>query len=282
MRTIQHKREAFWFYRFLSIFYDKYVNPLFWTPAMRTQALKLANLNSAELLTLEVGSGTGFTTLGIIQKIKPCNVFCMDQSPHQMAKAKAKVALQNCHFQIGDAENLPFPDNRFDRYISAGSIEYWPDPLKAILETRRVLKPGGIAVIIGPLHPKNWLAKKLADIWMLFPKENDYIDWYEKAGFESLRTGYLKPDWVTKEKYGIAISGIKPVLNDTIQHKSINAENEKQSYKAGAFVFISRLVIGSMAGFLFIAIALLGKIRQFLSNRFSNKSNSELNESEKI
>ena len=35
MRLIQHKREAYWFYRFLSLGYDRWVNPLFWTPAMR-------------------------------------------------------------------------------------------------------------------------------------------------------------------------------------------------------------------------------------------------------
>ena len=35
MRLIQHKREAFWFYRFLSPLYDSWVNPLFWTLDMR-------------------------------------------------------------------------------------------------------------------------------------------------------------------------------------------------------------------------------------------------------
>ena len=32
MRLIQHKKEAYWFYRFLSLGYDDWVNPLFWTP----------------------------------------------------------------------------------------------------------------------------------------------------------------------------------------------------------------------------------------------------------
>src|SRR5919199_6626985 len=41
---IQHKREAYWFYRFLSLGYDRWVNPLFWTPAMRAQALDPAAL----------------------------------------------------------------------------------------------------------------------------------------------------------------------------------------------------------------------------------------------
>ena len=45
MRLIQHKREAYWFYRFLSLGYDRWVNPLFWTPRMRAQALDAARLD---------------------------------------------------------------------------------------------------------------------------------------------------------------------------------------------------------------------------------------------
>ena len=45
MRLMQHKREAYWFYRFLSIFYDDYVNPLFWTEDMREKALDLGDWN---------------------------------------------------------------------------------------------------------------------------------------------------------------------------------------------------------------------------------------------
>ena len=44
MRLIQHKREAYWFYRFLSLGYDRWVNPLFWTAAMRALALEEARL----------------------------------------------------------------------------------------------------------------------------------------------------------------------------------------------------------------------------------------------
>ena len=32
----------------------------------------------------------------------------------------------------GDAEDLPFPDDAFDRYVSAGSIEYWPGRADAV------------------------------------------------------------------------------------------------------------------------------------------------------
>lgn len=43
---------------------------------------------------VDVGGGTGFCTLGIVQTVKPENVTMCDQSPHQLAKAKAKPALK--------------------------------------------------------------------------------------------------------------------------------------------------------------------------------------------
>src|SRR5262245_27034077 len=71
MRLIQHKREAYWFYRFLSLGYDDWVNPLFWTPEMRSQALAAARLDRPDLETLDAGAGTGFTTEGIVEQVEP-------------------------------------------------------------------------------------------------------------------------------------------------------------------------------------------------------------------
>jgi hypothetical protein len=48
-RFIQHKSEAFWFYRFLSIVYDHIVNPGHWTVDMREEALLPADLNADNL-----------------------------------------------------------------------------------------------------------------------------------------------------------------------------------------------------------------------------------------
>ena len=42
----------------------------------------------------DVGGGTGFCTLGVVEKVNPENVTLVDQSPHQLSKAKAKAALQ--------------------------------------------------------------------------------------------------------------------------------------------------------------------------------------------
>ena len=70
MRLIQHKREAYWFYRFLSLGYDRWVNPLFWTPAMRAAgAGGGAPRGPGE--GVDAGAGTGFTTEGIVERVTP-------------------------------------------------------------------------------------------------------------------------------------------------------------------------------------------------------------------
>src|ERR671933_406924 len=93
MRPIQHKREAWWFYRFLSLGYDRWVNPLFWTEPMRDAALALARLDRPDLDVVDVGAGTGFTTSGILRAVAPERVTMIDQSPHQLARARRKPAL---------------------------------------------------------------------------------------------------------------------------------------------------------------------------------------------
>lgn len=119
-RFIQHKKEAFWFYRFLSIVYDHIINPGHWTEDMRDEALEPADLYDRNMIVLDVGGGTGFTTLGIVKHVDAKNVTILDQSPHQLAKARQKEPLKECKIIEGDAEDLPFKTDYADRYISAG------------------------------------------------------------------------------------------------------------------------------------------------------------------
>ena len=275
MRLIQHKREAYWFYRFLSVFYDGFVNPLFWTEAMRDEALALARLDDPSLRVIDVGSGTGFTTQGIIRHLDGRQVTCLDQSPHQMAKAKRKADLQKCTFVLGDAENLPFPTDYFDRYISAGSIEYWPHPQGGINEAYRVIRPGGVALLIGPLEPGRGFPRLMANLWMLFPKESEYRDWFERAGFQQIRVRYVRPHWHHNDKseYGIAIAGVKPVSGPPLHADPGGAEAETPMTFGRRLQMLGRLLLGSIAGFVFIPIALLASLRGRVSGGGSERLN---------
>ena len=241
---------------------------------MRGESLAMADLSRPGFETIDVGSGTGFTTEGIVQKIAPGNITCIDQSPHQMARAKQKSALQNCRFQLGDAENLPFPTDAFDRYISAGSIEYWPEPQRGITEAYRVLKSGGKAILIGPLRPENRISRFLADAWMLFPDEQDYLKWFEAAGFTSIQTRYVAPHWVMKEKYAIAIVGEKPKAGESplpLSGLPKDRLNEEMTFPR-KLIFWQRFIVGNLAGFLFIPMAILAILLKPIRKLFYKKT----------
>ncbi|KAH8509321.1 hypothetical protein H0E87_011182 [Populus deltoides] len=219
-RFIQHKKEAFWFYRFLSIVYDHVINPGHWTEDMRDEALEPADLSDRNAIVVDVGGGTGFTTLGIVKHVDAKNVTILDQSPHQLAKAKQKEPLKDCKIVEGDAEDLPFPTDYADRYVSAGSIEYWPDPQRGIKEAYRVLKLEGKACLIGPVHPTFWLSRFFADVWMLFPKEEEYIEWFQKAGFKDVQLKRIGPKWYRGVRrhgliMGCSVTGVKPASGDS-------------------------------------------------------------------
>jgi MPBQ/MSBQ methyltransferase len=260
MRFLQHKEEAYWFYRYLSIVYDDYVNPWFYDIKMRDAALTVAKLDKPELTVAEVGAGTGFTTEGICKTISPKQVHALDQSDFQQAKAKKKATLNGVTFYLGDAEALPWETDRFDRYVSAGSIEYWPDPQRAIAEAYRIIKPGGSATIIGPLKPENSIAAFIAETFMLFPTLDEYRTWYKAAGFVDIEYLFVRPPWMQREKYGISIVGKKPepgvsswVAPTVAPEESLKA---KSSSRSNPLLFLARLLIGAIAGGIFIPIAL--------------------------
>jgi MPBQ/MSBQ methyltransferase len=264
MRLIQHKREAFWFYRFLSLVYDR-VNTLFWTPEMRARALELAALDHADLDILDVGAGTGFTTEGLLEHVAPGHVTMLDQSPHQLKQAEQKPKLAEVRKLRGDAERLPFATGSFDRYVSAGSIEYWPDPPAALAEAYRVLREGGYALVIGPLPPANPVARRLAQLWMLFPAEGDYRRWLQEAGFRDQSFVYLAPDWYRGDApYAMAISGRKATGGPP---PAESARSLERLGAHGSLRFALRFLVGSAAGLIFVPIAVVLTIREKLRRR---------------
>ncbi|XP_048336292.2 2-methyl-6-phytyl-1,4-hydroquinone methyltransferase, chloroplastic [Ziziphus jujuba] len=256
-RFIQHKKEAFWFYRFLSIVYDHVINPGHWTEDMRDDALEPADLSDRNMIVVDVGGGTGFTTLGIVKHVDAKNVTILDQSPHQLAKAKQKEPLKDCKIIEGDAEELPFRTDYADRYVSAGSIEYWPDPQRGIREAYRVLKLGGKACIIGPVYPTFWLSRFFADVWMLFPKEEEYIEWFQKAGFKDVQLKRIGPKWYRGVRrhgliMGCSVTGVKPASGDS--PLQLGPKQEDVSKPVHPLVFLSRLILGALAGAYFVLV----------------------------
>jgi len=190
--AVQDKTRARIFYKYLSKVYDQ-INPFIWNEEMRTEALDLLDIEEGDRI-LDVGCGTGFATEGLLERTE--NVYGLDQSVHQMEKAWQKFGKHNrVRFYRGDAERLPFEDDTFDIVWSSGSIEYWPDPVAALVECRRIANPGGQVLVVGPNYPSNTVFQKLADAFMLFYGADEADRMFEEAGYEEFRHVTMGPSY---------------------------------------------------------------------------------------
>ena len=184
MGILEDKSNARLFYRYFSRVYDT-INPYIWDDRMRNQALEWFDADRDDRV-LDVGAGTGFATEGLLNHVD--EVYALDQSRGQFEQAFTKFGKRGkVHFHMGDAERLPFKDNSFDKLWSSGSIEYWPDPVAALREFRRVVKPGGTVLVVGPDYPKLSVFQKLADAIMLFYDAEEAEGMFSEAGFEGTR-----------------------------------------------------------------------------------------------
>ncbi len=180
MGVLENKARARLFYKYLSTVYDR-INPFMWNEEMRTEALSMLSIEDGDRV-LDVGCGTGFGTEGLLEHTD--DVHGLDQSRHQLEKAYAKFGKRGpVQFYRGDAERLPFADDAFDVVWSSGSIEYWPNPVDALEECRRVAAPGGQVLVVGPDYPNNTLFQRLADAIMLFYDEDEADRMFAEAGF---------------------------------------------------------------------------------------------------
>jgi len=99
---------------------------------------------------LDVGSGPGYLTCLLARRCPRAEVVGVDFSPRQVSWARRRgnaLGLSNMTFLRGDALHLTFPDESFDAVASVGSIKHWRDPQAGMSEIRRVLKPGGPAIV---------------------------------------------------------------------------------------------------------------------------------------
>lgn len=190
MGVLENKDRARTFYRYLSRVYDQ-VNKLVWTREMRDEAISMLDIGPDDRV-LDVGCGTGFATEGLLKHTG--NVVGLDQSVHQLEQAWSKLGKHDpVAFQLGDAERLPYADNSFDIVWSSGSIEYWPNPVTALQELRRVARPGAPVLVVGPNYPDNRFAKRLADAVMLFYDEEEAEMMFTEAGFENISHRVMGP-----------------------------------------------------------------------------------------
>jgi ubiquinone/menaquinone biosynthesis C-methylase UbiE len=107
-------------------------------------------------LILETGCGLGHDGLELLRD--GYHVVETDISPGSLAEARSLHAEEgfsqaSAHLLV-DAENLPFTSGSCDGAFTVASLHHLPDPLTALREIRRVLKPGGVFAL--GTEPNNW------------------------------------------------------------------------------------------------------------------------------
>lgn len=108
---------------------------------------------------LDVGTGTGAVAFPAAARVGPeGTVLGIDISEEMLATARGKAArmLEPGHvtFRIMDAQALALPDASFDVAVSLFAVHHLPDPLAALREMHRVVRPGGrLAVAVGSGPP---------------------------------------------------------------------------------------------------------------------------------
>ena len=166
---------------------------------------------------------------------------------------------------LGDAEALPFEADAFDRYVSAGSIEYWPDPQRGIAEAYRVLRPRGVGVVIGPVRPAGRIARALADAWMLFPELDEYRSWFERAGFADVTLHARRARLVPRPPRALRrrrLGRQGPAADPSPLALAPPAEDVRAPLGPLARVRVAaRFAAGSLAGLAFVPIALAMTLR---------------------
>jgi ubiquinone/menaquinone biosynthesis C-methylase UbiE len=101
--------------------------------------------------SLEIGAGTGYFSLNMLQAGVVAEATCTDISPGMVATCAANAERLGLTVRAAraDAESLPFADQSFDLVLGHAVLHHLPNLRRAFTEFHRVLRPGGRIVFAG-------------------------------------------------------------------------------------------------------------------------------------
>ena len=174
-----------------------------WTPqlAVQSRAATAALLRAGRFEpgqhVVDLASGTGDPALALAAAVVPGGrVTATDLVPGMLAgvaDAAGRRGLANVVCQAADAEALPFATGTADRITCRFGVCFLPDPVAALREARRVLRPGGRAVLVswGPPEGNSWYGRTVGILTGLGPGGGAAPDPETPGPFRFARPGAL-------------------------------------------------------------------------------------------
>lgn len=109
---------------------------------------------ASDISVIDIGAGTGQLTAGFVER--GCTVTAVEPDDRMRAALSERIEVDAA--VAGSAESIPLPDASAD-LVTGAQMWHWVDPVKAIPEVARVLRPGGVFSIIWSLRDDNadWL-----------------------------------------------------------------------------------------------------------------------------
>jgi ubiquinone/menaquinone biosynthesis C-methylase UbiE len=162
---------------------------------------------------LEIGFGSGRTAPLVSTQAPDVRYAGIDISPTMVAEASsfnaALVEAGTASFHLASAHEMPFDDDCFDRVFSTGVVHFWAEPLAALVEVRRVLRPAG-KMLMACLSPQGAPGFAQAEYGFHLREAPEWDALCREAGFadiksETVESQQISPDGLPTKRLSIRI-----------------------------------------------------------------------------
>ena len=134
---------------------------------------------------LELATGTGLIAKHIVNAA--AHIEATDASPEMIIEAKRDNQSAKLHFSVQDMFHLPYADKSFDVAIVSNALHIVPQPEKALVEIRRVLKDDGVLIAPTFTHAENSFSGKVRAFFMKLAGFPLYSRWTSEEYLAFLR-----------------------------------------------------------------------------------------------